>query len=816
MAGRLLADLGAEVLKIESPGGAEARHRPPFEKADSQGDPDGNPDSLYWASVGRGKKSVVLSLDSDTDRDIMRKLAERADVFIESFDPGFLHAIDLGYATLSAPNPQLIYASVTPYGQSGPKAGWPATELTIEAAGGRIALQGDPDRPPLPMGFPHSAFHAGAQAAADIVIALNERAMSNRGQVLDTSMQEAMVWTLMGPYGWPVAMGCDPPGTAEDRGDPAALLPMARIFPRLCECADGWLAVAMSPLGQSKGGGIIPQIMRELRAAEDLDPTLAAIDWDDWEAAFREDRIPEETLILAVERTEEVLRGRTKQELVEWTIQHKLRLGAVRTTKDLLEDPHLAARNFFETVGGRRYPGLPTRITTPEGEPLVPKPLEPAPRLGQDQHRVAAWLGEPRRRAPRVETERLGEAFEGLRVADFSWVVAGPTIGKAMADHGAQVVRVESSLRPDLARRLAPMKDDVEGLNRGQWAAMFNTSKLGLALDLSHPRGRDVARRLAAWADVVIESFSPGTMSRLGLGWEILSADRKDLIMLSTSLFGSGGPLSPFVGYGQQAAAMVGLHAITGWPDRPPCGPWGPYTDVIAPKFGICALAAAILQRRRSGRGQLIELSQGESGIRFIEPLLLDEAVNGQTASARGMANDLACPHGVYGTRERQRYIAIAVETQAQWRSLLQVADESRNGALPILGLGDPRFDALEGRIGEREVLEEAMRRWCRKQSAWELETRLVNAGVPASVVQRPTDLYADPHLEHRGFRQTLEHSELGPMLYDGFATRFSAKKTMLHRASPCLGEHTGIVLKDLLGMSVEEIEELEAAGVLI
>ena len=201
MAGRLLADLGAQVLKIEPPEGAQARQRPPFDT--SLGERSG--ESLYWASVALGKRSSVLDLSDGVERARLLDVLDRADVVIESFDPGTLEAWGLGYEVLSKRNPRLIYASVTPFGQSGPKSNWPATELTLEAAGGRVALQGDPDLPPLPMGFPHSAFHAGAQAAADILIALNEREISGRGQRLDTSMQECMIWTLMGLYGWAVA-----------------------------------------------------------------------------------------------------------------------------------------------------------------------------------------------------------------------------------------------------------------------------------------------------------------------------------------------------------------------------------------------------------------------------------------------------------------------------------------------------------------------------------------------------------------------------------------------------------------------------------
>ena len=746
MAGRLLADLGARVVKLEPPGGVDSRRMPPFEA----GREDDLGASLYWASVGLGKKSVVCDLETPEGVAAVRALAGRADVLIESFDPGGLARLGLGVEALHQVNPRLIVSSVTPFGQSGPKAHWPATELTLEAAGGRVGLQGDPDRPPLPMGFPHSWFHGGAQAAADIVVALNERAASGLGQHLDTSVQECLVWTLMGAYTWPAMLGADPPGAGDDRMQPIGVSDMARLFPRLCACADGWVAVAMGPMGQSTGGGMIPQVMRELRAQGRLDPELERIDWEDWARAYFDGELSEETIVLAVSRVEEYLAERTKSELLEWTLQHKLRLGPVCTTADLLAEPHLAAREVFEELGGRLHPGPPAR-----GEGLPRHLPGAAPRLGEHQDLLAELLGDapethereleaegarPTDRGPTVVAPpaRSGEAFAGLKVADFSWVVAGPTIGKALADHGATVVRVESARRPDLARILPPMKDGEESVNRGGWAALYNTSKRSLALDLSRPEGRDLAKRLVAWADVVIQSYSPGTMDKLGLGWSVLSEGRSDLVMLSTSLFGTGGRLEKYAAYGQQAAAVVGLHAVTGWPDRPPCGPYGPYTDVIAPKYGVCALASALLERRRTGKGQHIELSQAETGIRFLEPLLLDQTVNDRTAVARGMASEVACPHGIYAGSETERYVAISVESEAHWRALLEATSCSMFS--PELSAG--------ARAEQRAAIDDFLTGWCASRSVWEIEQTLVRAGAPCSVVQRPTDLYSDPHLE--------------------------------------------------------------------
>ena len=216
LAGRLLADLGAQVIKVEPPNGAAARFLPPF-TAGAESDIEG---SLYWAAVGLGKQSVVVDIATDVGQQQVRTLVNTADVLVESFDPGVMESLGLGYARLAEINPRLVYVSVTPYGQSGPHALRAATELTIEADGALLGLQGDKDRPPVPVGYPQAAFHGGAQAATDAVIALNERERSGRGQHLDVSMQAAMVWTLMNATGYPPNTGGDPPNSGEKRTSP--------------------------------------------------------------------------------------------------------------------------------------------------------------------------------------------------------------------------------------------------------------------------------------------------------------------------------------------------------------------------------------------------------------------------------------------------------------------------------------------------------------------------------------------------------------------------------------------------------------------
>ncbi len=781
LAGRMLADLGAEVIRVEPPGGAASRRLPPF---------DGDA-SLWWEAYARGKRSAVLDLAAPGDRGRLAELAASADVLVESFDPGALDALGLGYAALSARNPGLVYVSVTPYGQSGPDAATPATDLTLEAAGGLVSLQGDRDRPPVPVGFPQAFLHAGAQAAADAVIALVERERSGRGQHLDVSAQAAVVWTLMNATGYPPNTGANPPSTCEFRaGPPFEILP-GLVVPLAFRCADG---DGVSNFGLPQiGWKTLHRMMRWAESAGALPPELRGLDWSSWVGDAVEGRLSVPTLRAAFEALAAFLATRTKAEVRRFSLENEIVLAPVHTVADLRADPQLASRDYWTAVGGRVHAGPYAKLSA------TPIRYErPAPALGEAQPLLEAV----RPRAHAAPRASAGAPFEGLRVADFAWVGVGPLISKALADHGATVVKVESANRPDVLRLLPPFKDGKPGYDRSQFLADFNTSKRSLALDLSTDGGRAVARRLALWADVVTDSFTPGTMRKLGLDYESIARERPDIVMLSTCLRGQTGPERAFSGFGNQGAALSGLTSITGWPDRAPCGPWGAYTDFIAPRFGVSALAAALYHRARGGRGQHIDLSQVEAAIHFLEPLVLDYDASGRIAPPAGHDSLRACPHGVYACAGTERYVAIAVETAAQWDALARAI-------APLAGI------EFAARRAHSAAIDERLRAWCRGREAFAAARELQTAGVPAAVVQRPSDLYQDRQLAHRGFFVTLDHLEMGPTPYDGPVTHFSRTPARLRSPGPLLGQHTYEVLSDLLGFSDDEIGEYAAAGAL-
>ena len=743
LAGRILSELGAEVFKVEPPGGCDSRHVGPF---------DGE-ESLYWACVGAGKKSVVT--------DDVTSLLGDADVFIESGRR----------ADLAEAFPHLVHVSVTPFGLSGPLADAPAAEVTVEAAGGLIDLQGDPDRPPLPMGaMPQAAFHAGAQAAADTVVALFERERSGRGQHLDVSAQACVVWTLMNATGFPPNTGSNPPSSSEFRGQPRPN-PVQRLdLPGNVQCKDGLVQVRfqMRILGERSFDALLRWVETDGGPVPDH---VRGMDLRRWLSQARSGELDLERTQVAADLIVDHLATKTKQEIQFYAAEHGLTVAAIHTVKDLLVDPHLADRNFWVRNGDRVHAGPFARLSR------TPLSLNrSAPALGSSKQ-------PPPRKRPVTDMDAPSSPFEGLKVADFSWVGVGPMIGKALADHGATVVRIESPDRLDLLRTVPPFKDGVPGPDRAQFMANFNTSKLGMTIDLKNAEGRKLARRMVDWADVVLESYSPGTMGRFGLDWATLSADRDDLVMLSTSMRGQTGRERKYSGFGGQGSAIGGLYALVGWPDRPPCGPWGAYTDFITPRFGVATLTAALLHRRRTGLGQHIDLSQIECGIRFLEPLVLDYAATGKVAKALGQESPSLDPHGVFTCGGDNRYVAIGVETSTE-----------RSALAALLG-GETLAD------------------WCRSHDAFEAAATLRSASVPAYVVLRTSDLYDDPQLAHRGFFVTLEHPVMGPTPYDGPATIYSRTPQRLRSAAPCLGEHNERVLLELLGVSDADVDRLRDAG---
>lgn len=399
------------------------------------------------------------------------------------------------------------------------------------------------------------------------------------------------------------------------------------------------------------------------------------------------------------------------------------------------------------------------------------------------------------------------KAFAGIRVADFSWVGVGPTVTKYLADHGAEVIRIESATYPEALRRAGPFVDDVPGVDRSGYYANFNSSKLGVSLNLKHPKGQELARRLVAICDIVAESFTPGTMARFGLDYESLRKVRPDLIMISMPLYGSSGPWANYQGYGHVLQAAAGFNHLTGWPDGPPIGTGVAYTDFLVPHFAAIALIAALDYRRRTGEGQYIEVGQFEAGVHGLWTAILDWTVNGREQIRLGNRDVDAAPHGCYRCKDG-RYVVIACETEEHWERFRAA-------------LGRPEWCDLErmrrkhSRLQEQKEIDRHIGWWCEQYSAKYVFDLLQRFGVPCGVVKTAEEIFRDPQLRHRRHFWFLDHPVMGRRSYDGPAFRLSRTPAELTKAAPCLGEDNEPVFKGLLGLTDTEYEELLAEGVL-
>ena len=393
-------------------------------------------------------------------------------------------------------------------------------------------------------------------------------------------------------------------------------------------------------------------------------------------------------------------------------------------------------------------------------------------------------------------------AFEGIKVADFAWVGVGPITAKYLADHGATVVRVESHARPDILRQAPPWTDGQPGLDRSQFFASFNTSKHGITLDLSKPKAQELAKQLIAWADVVLESFTPKAMRNWGLDYDNLRKINPELIMLSTCQQGQTGPHALYPGFGNLMASLTGYYHISGWPDRDPAPPYGAYTDFIAPRFGATALMAALDYRRRTGKGQYIDMAQYEAALHFLSPALLDYWVNGRVLNREGNRSVRAAPHGVYQCQGEDRWLAVSVRTDAQWQGLLDVLGKP--------GWGDEaRFATQTERLAHADTLDGLLDAWAAEQEAEAAAERLQQAGVPAGVVQNCLDLHQDPRLAAWNMFQYLDHKEMGPSPYEGHQFHLSKTPGELRWPAPVMGQHNAYVFGEILGLSESEIAQL-------
>ncbi len=796
IAGMILADLGADVIAVEPPGGNRARRHEPF-----AGDPSDIEGSLIWQAWARNKRSVVLDLETQEGREQFRRLAASADALIESDDVGAMAARGLGYDDLAALNPGLVYAAITPFGSSGPKASWAATDLTVAASAGPMAQSGDSDRAPLRVHLPQTGLHAGAEAAAAVQIALWERRRSGRGQFIDISAQAAHAQaTQAGILAAPLKSGSF---LRSAKGAKLGPLEIQLFWP----CKDGYVAITY--LFGAAIGPFTARLMQWVYEEGHCDEATRDKDWLNYTVLLLSGQEPISEYFRLLQVVESLTMTKTKAELFEQALERRLLIVPVSTMADLDGNEHLAARDYWRDVerGGKRlrFPGPFARLS---GSPIEYR--RPAPLLGEHTEEVLAETRIEKRPAPSLHGAGDDSAppLDGLNMVDLMWVMAGPAGTRTLADFGVRTVRVESSTRIDTARTLQPfINDDSTNPEGSGLFQNMNANKAMTTIDPSNPAGRELLLDLVRWADILTESFTPRAMRGWGLTWEELHTVNSRLIMLSSCLMGQTGPLSEFAGFGNLAAAFAGFTPLCSWPDRAPAGPFGAYTDYVAPRFATAALLAALEERERTGVGQYVDVSQLEAGIHFLTPAFLQYGVSGRLWQADGNRDPQIAPHGVYPAAGEDQWVAIAAADDAQWQALAN-----------LIGGGqatDARFDSLEGRLAAQDELDAAIAAWTEQRPANEAMEALQAAGVAAHAVQNSPELLADPQLAHRGHFAPLMHATLGESTVEGARMLFSRTPARRPTIAPLMGADNEMVLREILGYDDARIAEIAASGAL-
>ena len=789
MCGRLLADLGAEVIKVEPPGGDLGRRLGPFAK--NVPEPEA---SLSFSYFNANKKSIVLDLTAKEGQGRLRALARDCDAILETFPAGVMQEWGLDHSQLSKENPGLVTASITGFGLSGPHRGYKAPSILCSAMGGVMCLCGSEDRPPLvePVNQPYHL--ASAFAAAGVLLALRHRESTGRGQMVEVSCQEvqaAQQHVLVNYSANANVLKRAGSRTPVGGGMPYGIYPTSDGFCHIVVIATSHWRSFVDWMGSP-------------------DALTDAL-WDN-----RHVRIANPDLIEHL--TAEFTRQFTKGEFFLQGQARRVTTAPVNTPEEFVRDPHVRHVALFEEVD---HPVLgPTKLVRPpfrlSGSPACIR--SGAPLLGQHTDEVLGRIaagggpGSPRSSAE-VQCKPCGEAdpavgpLSGLRVLDFSQAVAGPVLTQLLAAFGAEVIKVESEAHQQRGRTREGMDPRIVLQQRVTFADM-NRNKRSITVDMGTREGRELVRRLIPHCDVVVENFSPRVMDRWGLGYKGLRKLREDIIMVRLPGFGLSGPYRDYVGLAAVAMAVTGMYHLWSYPDaEEPAGPpvWAP--DYLSAAFGAVALLAALRHRRLTGEGQVIEMSQMDATAFVMGASYLDYFINGRGQEPAGNGHAQFAPHGVYPCRGEDRWCAIAVTSDEEWQALLEAMGSPAWGR-------DPKFATAEGRLRNSDRLDECIGEWTRGQTSGRVMELLQQAGVSAAAVQDGADLFDDPHLRARSFLQVVDHPLTGAIEYPEVPMRLWETPGRLEWWRT-MGEDNGYVFREILGMSEMEIAALQEAGVL-
>ena len=800
---KLMADLGADVIKVEEPGGDPARLRGPF--PDDVVDPEKSGLFLY---LNTNKRGVTLELSRQ--REDLLHLVGWADLLIHNFPPADMEARGLAYDTFRNVNPRLVMCSISPFGLVGPHKDYKAHDLTLSHAGGWAWLSpGASDRPDLPplKAFGQQCEFQGGLAAAAVTLGAYYRALStDAGEHIDLSVQAFIASFLEQAVVYYSYLGRI-----------ASRLGQRYMYPwGMYECQDGLIFL------------VVPEEDQWERLVE----LMGNPEWTKWEIfAGRTNRI----------KNQDALRVYVEEWTRQWKVEDLFHAGQARrlcfapvlTMAGLARQEQLRARNFFVDVSHPRtgtltHLGPPYQLQDPWWQIRRPAPL-----LGEHNEEVKAGFGQVATSLRQVK-ERLHTAqslilnpqssptpriqpvapstrspLEGIRVADFSWVWAGPYCTMHLAYLGADVIKIESQAHLDLMRRLPIAPRGVKpGFDSSGPFNQWNQGKKSIQLNLGKPEGIVLAKELVQQCDVVIENFATGVMEEMGLGYEELKKLKPDLVMVSISGYGHTGPLKDYMGYGPAIPPLTGLSSLTGYQGGPPQELGVSIGDPNAGISAAVAICAALAARKRTGQGQYIDVSLWGAAAVLAAEGWMEYAMNGVEPPRQGNRDILMAPHNCFRCRGEDTWVTIACGTEEEWQALCRVTGH-RHWA------EDPRFRNMTDRKAHEDELERLITTWTEQHDRWEITQMLQAVGVAAFPSMSSKDIVEDAQLNARGFFARLPHSEVGVQTHTGIPWILTNTPNGVRSPAPLLGQHTDEVLRDVLGYGEEEIARLKEQQVL-
>jgi len=776
LCGRFLSDLGMDVIKVEPPGGDPVRTLPPF-----VGTSDGEKLSLPFAHLNSNKKSIVLDLLTAEDRRHFERLVREVDVILESYTPGFLDSIGLGFEQLSRVNPALVMCSVTGFGQTGPGCQQAVSDIVVFAMSGLMHLSGAPDLPPCKPPETQAYYFGSLMGALGTVAALYQRQKTGTGNHVDVSMQEALATQEHS-----IRVYANEQRTVTRDGSQHASVAPARIFP----CKDGYVYIYVS----RRHWKILLEVWKD--HPEELDGADWVVD------PFRRSRA--ETINQQVAG---FTARYTKAALTTLLQGHGIPCVPVNRPSDFISDEQVQARQFFTRVS---YPPA-DEIAQPQAPFLVngKRPqVHAAPALGQ---RDSNALGPTPASSDGTESEatraNAGAPLAGLRILSFDQVLAGPYGMMLLAELGAAVIKVESRRGGlDLFRFFGTSQDP----NLSPRFLEFNRNKRSVTVNLKSAEGAGIVKDLARQSDAVMDNFSAHVMPSLGLDYEDLVKVKPDIITLRMPGLGSTGPKKGYATLGTNITAFTGFTYLwnhEGHTD-PPVGSQIVLPDYVSGLMAAILLVSAVIYRNKTGLGASIDLSQGEAASYLLGASLMQAIAADDEPQPVGNRARFAAPHGCYRCKGEDRWCVIAVETDAQWHALTR--EIGRDDLIK-----DRNFDQLGVRLRHQTQIDAIIEAWTLEQDRHAVMQRLARAGVPCGVVQDGADLVNDPHLNARGFIVEQTNPRLGRVVLPGCPIRFASYHKEPIWEFPMLGRDNQEVFENMLGYSAERLAQLERDGVL-